>query len=475
MRFKSVFNNRGNVIVMVVIIFAVLVLLGTSSLYLISQQNNIVSVQNQGEDALYYAEAGYNQYLYYLNQDANYYNQTASDTFLASDHAYRDGYYHLQVIKPTLTNPEVTVQSTGWSAQHPTIKRTIEVAIYKRQFCQSVSLMGAMLSKAGGAIQWGDGENIHGPFHTNGDLNTSGSPTFWDKVSYVGSYKPTGSTNPIFKLTGQPARTTALIFPSTNTQLSKWGDPTYGGLTYTGRTCICLTGTTMKIRNESLNSDGLTTGVPIPSSNVIYIKTSGTKVGNLIISGQLNGKLTIVADGSIYIVGNDPTNYTFSAATSTGGLTYADQNIPVTTDSKDINGVTITPTDDLLGLVASGNIWIMTRGWAPTVQQESNTSGTNCAVANIKVQAVLFGLGDTSTFGVLSYNNIGNKGLLNLQGAVITSRRDATYATSGSDYNGYKENNYFDYRLLYLTPPHFLEPTNAGWEVRKWKEIPNPN
>lgn len=471
MRFKNVFNDRGNLIVMVIIVFAVLALLGTSSLYLIRQQNHVINLQGQRENALYYAEAGYNQYLYYLNQESDYYNQSASDTFLAPDHAYRDGYYRLRIIKPTLSNPEVTIQSTGWSAQYPDIKRTIEVAVYKREFSQSVSLMGQMMTPDGSNLYWGDGEQIHGPFHTNGDLRTQGSPIFWDTVSYVNNYVPTNGS-PVFKLTGQPVKKTALIFPPTNSQLSKWGATESGGRTYTGRTCMCLTGTTIKIKNE-INGDDLET-FSVPSSNVIYVKTSGTKYGDVIISGQLDGKLTVVADRDIYIVGKDPTDYTitnqtrFNNATDLHGITYADSaNIPT---SADWSG---PQTDDLLGLVASGNIWIMTKNWP---KKNGYSTGINCAVPNINVHAVLFGHGANSTFGVQNYSSAGYQGDLNLKGAVITKYRSATYdGGSGTNYKGYKENNWFDYRLLYQTPPHFLEPTNAGWEIRKWKEIANPD
>lgn len=472
MKFKNFLNDRGNLIVMVVIVLAVLTLLGTSSLYLIRQQNHVINLQGQREKALYYAEAGYNQYLYYLNQDSNYYNQSASDTFLASSHAYRDGYYRLQILKPTLSNPEVTIKSTGWSAQYPDIKRTIEVAVYKREFSQSVSLMGQMTAPDGSNLYWGDGEQIHGPFHTNGDLRTQGSPVFWDTVSYVNNYIHSNGS-PVFKLTGQPVKKTALIFPPTNSQLSRWGATTFGGRTYIGRTCMCLTGTTVKIRNES-NGDALEI-VTIPSSSVIYVKTSGSKYGDVIISGQLDGKLTVVADRDIYIVGKDPTDNTittqlkFNNATNLGGLTYTDSaHIPT---SADWSGA---QTDDLLGLVASGNIWIMTKNW-PKVGGGDYGTNIKCTVPNLNVQAVLFGHGANSTFGVKDYNNVGYQGYLYIKGAVITKYRSATFdGGSGTDYNGYKENNWFDYRLLYQTPPHFLEPTNAGWEIRKWKEIANP-
>jgi hypothetical protein len=38
--------------------------------------------------------------------------------------------------------------------------------------------------------------------------------------------------------------------------------------------------------------------------------------------------------------------------------------------------------------------------------------------------------------------------------------------------HGYGENDYYDTRLLYELPPHFLEPLNTGWEIGYWHSIP---
>jgi Tfp pilus assembly protein PilX len=450
---KKFLNNRGDVIIFVMMLLAVLAVLGTSSLYLLGEQNKMVNRQDHSEDALYYAEAGYNEYLYQLNQDSKFYTTAASTALLSADQAYRDGYYRLQIILPTLSNPEVKIISTGWSAQSPSIRRTVKVSVFKRQFSQSVSLMGQMNSpNNGGPVSWGDGEQIHGPFHTNGDLNTTGSPHFYDKVSYVGNYTKSGS-GPIFDVAGQPEHTTILAFPITNSQLALWGQTSYGGLTYTGSTCILLNGSTLKIRNGNT----LYNSVPIPTSQVIYV------TGDLWISGQLDGRLTIVANGNIYIVGKDPTNFTYSSATVTGGITYADQNIPTSASW------TGSMTNDLLGLVTSANIMVYTRYW-PTAGGGTTTILDSSIPQNINIQACLFAFGSNSTYGVTDYQNLSNKGFIHLIGAAITSYRSATYS---GNVNGYKEDNWYDYRLSYDTPPHFLEPTNSGWEVRNWEEITN--
>jgi hypothetical protein len=39
--------------------------------------------------------------------------------------------------------------------------------------------------------------------------------------------------------------------------------------------------------------------------------------------------------------------------------------------------------------------------------------------------------------------------------------------------HGYAENDYYDLRLQYETPPHFLQPKYSGWEVLNWHSVPD--
>ena len=88
----------------------------------------------------------------------------------------------------------------------------------------------------------------------------------------------------------------------------------------------------------------------MPQSSVIYIK-------DLYISGVLDGRLTILVEGNIYITRRDPTDYNYNNAKYTGGIEYANTNIPTLTENP------IDPSDDMLGLVSNGNIYVHSYGW----------------------------------------------------------------------------------------------------------------
>ena len=74
-------------------------------------------------------------------------------------------------------------------------------------------------------------------------------------------------------------------------------------------------------------------------------------------------------------------------------------------------------------------------------------------------------------FGGDYYESLGGMGYIKFIGSSIFSRTAATRTSSGSGYRGYLGDYSSDYRMAYETPPHFLEPTNTGWEVKEWREI----
>ncbi|MDZ7672730.1 MAG: hypothetical protein U5K53_07870 [Halanaerobiales bacterium] len=94
-----------------------------------------------------------------------------------------------------------------------------------------------------------------------------------------------------------------LEFPNSNSDLKTWAESP-GGYYYQGRTCILLNGDRLLIRNQ----DNPIEDRPLPSNGVIYVDNLNNEMdkwdldsGNIFISGELNGSLTIAAQNTIYI------------------------------------------------------------------------------------------------------------------------------------------------------------------------------
>lgn len=140
-----------------------------------------------------------------------------------------------------------------------------------------------------------------------------------------------------------------------------------GGYFYEGRTSIRLNSNgTITVRNEKENS-GNSVNRNLPPNGVIYIK--GTTVdednkfsinsGNAFVSGTLKGKLTIASSNDIYITGYDPTVYDTNNLVNTGGIKYSNTTFVGKRNSAGkIIGYKASG-EDMLGLVANNNIWIL--------------------------------------------------------------------------------------------------------------------
>ncbi len=483
-------NEKGLALPAVIIIIAILLVLSASMMYVTSSQTVSIDLKKASENAFHIAEAGYYRYIWQLNDNSAFYKLStkatdefdpvefysgsetgASSAWTGYPKKYKEteyrgegrlvGYYQIEVVPPSTSRPVVTIKSTGWTVDNAQVKRAIEVKVHKRQFTNYVGFMGDMRNASGDGIYWGDGEQVRGPVFTNGTLRTNGTPVFHDDVSYCVGWEKSGG-NPDFKKPGQPVKATPLAFPSSNGEITGWANPAMGGYVYQGRTCILLNGNELKIRNVNVSGDKIVTR-PLPASGVIYVD------GTLFISGVLDGCMSIVTEGNIYITGKDPTNFSYNNAADTGGITYANSNIPTSATAN-----TSGQSDDMLGMISNGNILINTRYW-PRENSNTNHQSVSAAKYNITIHAAIFGLSANSYYGVDDYASLDDMGFIYFTGSQITNKVGATYRSSSSwgntSIHGYKEDNSFDYRMAYETPPHFLEPANTGWQIKEWAEV----
>lgn len=418
---KKYLNNKGVTIPVVLIALMMSTILGFASLGMINSQTKFNVIDDSGKKAIEYAEAGYNQYLWHLNDDVNFYSTQASVDMQKDKVPFMDGYYKLEVTIPSGTDRFITIKSTGWTDSNPEQKRTIIAKIRKKQFVHHVYVSDS----DGDQIWWTAGDESHGPYHTNRNLYTRQEssyfynsylktnvyyPVFFDTVSYSGTHTE-NITNTNYKnnayQNGKPEKVDKLEFPASNSSLKVWAEK--DNAVYFGRTCIYLDGENLKIRNQNADPDDIITkAISSIKNKVLYVETiDGStgkfdiNAGNIFISGELKGKLTIAAANNIYITYDDPTNWydykesdladdsvepnqppkTFywnkknNSYPEKGGITYKSTTF---TPSKLNDGYWEREATgkDMLGLVANKSIFIMHYGW-PKKAFEQKKVGTN--------------------------------------------------------------------------------------------------
>lgn len=472
----------------VMVLVAVVTVLGFTAAHLVESQTRMGLGYAGREQALHFAEAGLNKYLWHLNKDSRYYDE---DTFANDDawpgrvfdaaggliyqapagtpgntgNIHLHGRYYLEVVQPGPGRPVVTIRSTGWRADDPSNRVTVAVEVHKRQFAQNIFVTSMeRLPNGTTKVWWITGDRVRGPLHTNGQLFINGDPVFEDAVTYSGADPEMASgSNPSFP-PGYPQRTAELAFPASNSQLRTQAQ--LNGYYYNGRTCLRLAGDQVIVRHR----DGSAVTRPLPPNGVIYVDgLSGSSAGkwalgtgNVFVSGTLDGRLTIAAANDIYLTGRDPTNYTYASAAVTGGVRYADTNFTGT-----------DPTDDMLGLVANRYVRILHYNWPTT--SGGTTTGIDVAPHDITIHAALFAL--DWAFEYEEYDDPPVKGTITLVGSLTQRYRGAvgTFSSStGQRLSGYLKDYAHDPRMAYDTPPHFLEPVNAGWEIVNWRHAPDP-
>jgi len=495
-------SDNGIALVMVVFIISLAFLFIVALVnYNNNYRKNVVSTA-QMEDALKIAEAGYNHYMYYLNQDSDFFKNpqgidipgpygqegfkpVSLDDGLPVQYdktVYRIGdniigYYEIRVIQPAV-NEELAIISTGWTAENENIKKSIRVKLHKRTFAEYVDF-----TDSSGDVRWITGNEAHGPVFCNGDILVDGNPTFHDNVYTAGELKIlSGAPNIIGnKYEGKDGIVPA-VFPATNTEMENWAKN--GGIHLTGRTCIFIDGDTLTIRNKNHNDDNAF-DAELPRSGVVFVN------GPIFISGILDGMLTVYATEDIYITAKDPTNFDPTKAAKTGkiqigsidydiGIGYQDTNIPL---NKDASGSGYS--DDMLGLISEKNIYVATRTWPTSNAQgyvtydiNSKTRKDHITMNNLIIYGALMSGARSKggQFTVESYDKIEVRGKVSVYGSKIQNDSRGpvgTYNSSGM-VSGYSKLDWFDYRLKTMSPPHFVEPANSGWEVRSWEEVPNP-
>jgi hypothetical protein len=329
-------------------------------------------------------------------------------------------------------------------------------------------------------INFVTGDSLNGPVHSNDSLLICGQPVFGrknqsppDKVettvapdslhssSDSGCTSNTATIWGIFKSPVNPMKP-----PASNASLRVIAQN--GGDLFTGKTYIQL------LANGKMNVSSMVNGVrtaqaglPMPGDGVIYVQANTAKpckpqfptdakyddeddCGNVYVSGSYSTNLTIAAAGDIVIAPTDGQSLTWGNAF---GLDKA------------------PGTDGVLGLIANNFIRV---GHPVNRDSSGNCTGNAYSAydnANLTITAAMLTL--QHSFIVDNYKCGKPLGKLTVNGAIAQLYR-GTVGTGGGS-TGFLKNYWYDDRLRYRSPPHFINPIDSAWGiVRSNEQVATP-
>jgi Tfp pilus assembly protein PilX len=318
-----------------------------------------------------------------------------------------------------------------------------------------------------GEINFISGDALRGPMHTNDEFLVCGNPVFGgrpqDDIEVSGPAP--NSTAPGWRNCGSgapqvndPADTTPdpnlgtwrrnaplVTMPPSNSSLKNEAIPSYR---FKGETTIVLTGSSMTVTGKRENGQQLNNvSLALPTDGVIYVSNDDDPADPA-CTGYLPLQPSAASRncGDVRLRGNYSKNITIGA-----------ENDIVIEENVTRNG------DFLLGLISNNFI----RVYHP-VSSECNWSGGGSnqgGPGSITIDAAILSV--LNSFTVDSWWCGTEIGTLTVRGA-IAQRFRGTVGQTGN--TGYLKDYQYDTRLRFRSPPHFLDPVQAGWKIQNYVE-----
>ena len=226
---------------------------------------------------------------------------------------------------------------------------------------------------------------------------------------------------------------------------------------YKGKTYIRLRGTVMDITNGSTT----TTNVAWPTSGVIYVAGNGSCTPEIPTRATYTDS---VSCGNAYVSGTYAKPLTIAAANDiivkpTSSASPADANI------------TQSGTESTLGLIANNFVRIahrVNRSASPCANSGTTADPT---IMDVTVEAAILSL--QHSFIVDNYD-CGKLDTLTVKGAIVQKYRGPVGTGSGASVStGFAKDYWYDDRFRYRSPPYFLTPVAAAWDVvRSHEQLP---
>jgi len=342
------------------------------------------------------------------------------------------------------------------------VDREVRVKLMKSTFAKYAWFI-ASVSTGSKTRPFITGDTLWGAFHSNQFLMIDGDPQFFGKVSTEKGINMSPGSNPFFA----EGVTTGVEVPFDNNY--KFIDQynaaqeglIQGGSNFFSSENVWLTfrsDGTIDYRTGPSNARDDSTKYSWPPINLTLEEMAPTGVifvqrGNLVLSGTLNGQITVVADQS--------------SGTGGAGNVYLVDDVVYSSEPMVRNefGIFVPNNEctDLLGIEASNNIIISS-------SVESGGWQKNILDGDIRVHAGIFclsggfqldGLGTTVNFPA---------GSIYLTGSMTAGKEEQVAQVDGS-FNviaGYNRFVVLDERFL-VTPP-LLFPYSGNYEILSWYE-----
>ena len=308
-------------------------------------------------------------------------------------------------------------------------------------------------------IQFADFDDINGPFHTNDDILTCGTPVF-GRAGKADSIEFSGPSPGYEKLGGCPAGSPTfhtpprsgvapLTMPPTNTTLRTVA--TSNGLVYEGKTTIRFnSGGDMTVINPYVNGGAAQTR-SLPANGVIYVANRSGGCGSQPppVTATYNEPNSC---GNLYVSGTYTKSMTLATANDVIIKPYG---------SSSTNGDLIGAGNSVLGLVAQNFVRVYHR-------VDDDCDDVSPVMKKVRIDAAILSL--MHSFTVDNYRCGSQQELLTVNGAIAQKYRGPVGTTGGT---GFEKDYNYDDRLRYRSPPYFLEPIAATWHViRSHEQLP---
>lgn len=455
-------NSGAIVLVLLVVIFVFSLTMSPFINWAVTTNKAIRAGANK-EQALQIAEAGINYYQWHL---AHYPTDYQDGTGAAGPyvHNYTDldsqtvlGQYSLTITPPTNGSTIVTIASTGWTMNNPSVRRTI-TARYGIPSLATFSFL------SNDVIWIGSGETVNGQMQSNNGIRFDGvgnAPIQSAKNTYTcpssqGSPCPT-TKNGVWGSASAAVQSfwqfpvPAVDFSALTSNLASMKGLAQSGGIYlppsnaNGYSVVFNSNSTVSVykvtslqntptgwdvnnvaHNEDIDYNGrsLQYTVSLPSNGIIYIED------NTWVEGTVNGRVMLAAAKLPYVAATAPT-------------IYIPNNILY--QAKDGSSV--------LGLLAQKDIIVTYR-----------------APSNLEIDAALIAQNGSTQFMYYSGGGLAIKNSINIYGSIMTfGQWTWTWVNGGgSNVSGYTTTvDTYDNNLLYGPPPSF--PLSAlGYKQLSW-------
>lgn len=457
-------KQSGDAMILVLLLITIVSLVIVPFFGVIAKELSVAKTRIDREQALQIAEAGVDYYQWHL---ALFPTDFKDGTGHAGPyvHAFTDltteqaiGYYSLSIQPPGTGSTVVTIQSTGWTTDNPSVTRTVTA-----QYGIPSLALYSFLSNS--AIWIGSGEAVSGEMQSNGGVRFDGT-TNAPVMSAVSSYSCQS-----WQGTPCPATENGIWGSASRSVQAFWQYPVpavdFSALTANlaslQSTAQAETGGTyfLSPSNASgyslvFNSNGT---VSIYKVTSLQTEPTAWDVNNNAVNKSTDYKNrtllfteSIPSNGIIYVEDN-----TWVEGTVNGRVTVAAANLPYNSATAPNiyipNNITYAATSgDSLGLIAQQNIIV-----------------TYAAPQTLSIDGALIAQNGSDEF-LYYQNDAAVKNTITVLGSIMTyGQWTWTWVDNNNDdISGYATtNDVYDSNLLYSPPPSF-PLSNSGYKQLSW-------